>query len=106
MPGQKGCQRSLVEITILSSAFSPKVFPLCQSTMSLTNVATSMNKMKKFWVLSWGGSKLLWWKNALACSIRVACKLEATFDKLDDTRMIDDVEALWGDKKTSQGVDI
>ena len=65
---------------------------LCQLAMSPTNVATSMDKMEKCWVLHGRGrgrgSKLLRWRNARACSIRVgrvSNKFEAEYDELHGT---------------------
>ena len=55
----KNCQRSLAEIATLSSAlFRPRVCPLCQPTMSPANVATSTDKVEKFWVLLGSGGWL------------------------------------------------
>ena len=41
--------------------------------------------MKKYWVLLGSASKLLQWRNAIACSVRVPGRLEATSDELDGT---------------------
>ena len=101
----KDCQRSLAEMTSLSSRlFEPRVCPLRQPAMSPTYVATSMNKMKNFLGLVWGWFQTFFPSEGTLLLVRlglvrVVSKFETASCELNNIQWPDDVEALWGDER-------
>lgn len=80
----------------------PRIYPLCQLAMSPTKVTTSLNKMKKFWMLVRGRLQITLVEARLCLFTQGWLGLLASLkphlmSSTTQTRL-DDVEVFWGTK--------